>query len=176
LDDNVEKEPAENQFEEISETATNALEETRSIVGNLRPQSLQRFGLTEALENMIDQVQSSTGVVFKRDINRIDDLFSDETEISIYRIVQEGLNNIIKHSESPRGEILIRQMHSEIELVIKDFGKGFSVKEHFESENEPVGFGLTSISQRVKLLGGDIKVASTTGNGTIISIYIKKQI
>ncbi len=85
----------------ISETAAQSLDETRTIVRNLSPQNLRRFGLTEAIVNMIDQIENATGVVFQRNIENIDGLFPEEAELSIFRIVQECLNNIIKHSESP---------------------------------------------------------------------------
>ena len=160
-------------LEKISETAANSLSETRAIVGNLSPQNLKRFGLTEAINNMVEQIEDSSGVVFAKNIENIDGIFSDETEISIYRIVQECLNNIIKHSESPRGEIRINRFSGEVEIMIRDFGRGFSTEKQIVSENGTSGFGLRSIAQRTELLGGELSLDSTFGEGTVIRVRIK---
>lgn len=160
-------------LEKISETAADSLEETRTIVRNLSPQNLKRFGLTEAIGNMVEQIEDSSGVLFVKNIENIDGVFPDEAEISIYRIVQECLNNIIKHSESPRGEIRISRFSSEVEIMIRDFGKGFSAEKQLTAGNGSRGFGLQSITQRTELLGGELIVDSAIGEGTMIRIRIK---
>ena len=87
----------------ISNTAAESIDETRSIVRELIPQNLALFGLTEAITNIIDQIQDASGVVFDAKVENIDGLLSKESELSVYRIVQECLNNILKHSGSSRG-------------------------------------------------------------------------
>ncbi|MBL8180865.1 MAG: hypothetical protein JNL64_04575 [Blastocatellia bacterium] len=159
---------------QISETAAQSIDETRSIVRNLSPQNLKRFGLTEAIRNMIEQLHSSTGVVFESKIDNIDDLFPEEAELSIYRIVQECLNNVVKHSESPRGRVAITRSPEVVEIVIEDYGKGFSANEYLEYDDSKRGFGVQSIIQRVKLLGGEINFESRSSEGTKIQIRLKK--
>lgn len=155
------------QLGAISASASEALDETRSIVDNLRPQNLRRFGLTEAISNMVSQVQSASGVVFETDLENIDDIFPEETEIGIYRIVQECLNNVVKHSESPRGLVGIARSDGSIEILVRDYGKGF------DANADHKGFGLKNMAQRLRLLGGDMKVTSEEGEGTTISIKVK---
>ena len=85
-------------MDEISATATSAIEEVREIAHNLRPYELDRLGLVAAIESMIGRVADSTSINLSADLERIDGLLSLEAETSVYRIVQEGLNNVVKHS------------------------------------------------------------------------------
>ena len=158
---------------QISETAARSIDETRAIVRNLSPQNLKRFGLTEAIRNMVEQLHGSTGVVFESTIDNIDGLFPEEAELSIYRIVQECLNNVVKHSESPRGRVSITRSSDEVEIVIKDYGKGFSANDDLEFDGSKRGFGVQSIIQRVKLLGGEIDFESQPSEGTTIRVRLK---
>jgi len=159
---------------QISETAAQSIDETRAIVRNLSPRNLKRFGLTEAIRNMIEQLHGSTGVVFESKIDNIDRLYSAESELSIYRIVQECLNNVIKHSESPRGRVSITRSSDGLEIVIEDYGKGFAAQDYREYGETKRGFGVHSIVQRVRLLGGDINFESRPSEGTTIQIRLKK--
>lgn len=153
------------QFDEISVTATRALDETRAIARNLRPQHLQRFGLTRTLVGKIEEVENSSRIEFQTKIDEIDGLFSKDDELSIFRIIQECLNNIVKHSQTQSAIIEFIKSDNSITLKIQDFGKGFA------NQNEKNGFGLTSIEQRVKILGGTIKISSTIEVGTTIKIF-----
>ena len=87
--------PAREQFAEINASASQAIDEVRAIAYNLRPYHLDRLGLTATLEDMIDRVATSSGIHFSSVVAPLDDLFSKEAEISVYRIVQESLNNIV---------------------------------------------------------------------------------
>src|SRR6185436_16280349 len=86
------------QLTEISKVCLRAIEEARQIAHNLGPPHLDAIGLTEALEGMIDRVAASTSLRFERKIEPVDGLFSTESSMSIYRITQEALNNVMKHS------------------------------------------------------------------------------
>jgi len=94
--------------------------------------------------------------------------------LSIFRIVQECLNNIIKHSESPRGRVTIIELDDTVSFVIADYGKGFAARQYFESGGPTRGFGVQSVMQRVKLLGGEINIESRESEGTKIRIRIRK--
>ncbi len=161
----------QNRLKQISESAAEALEDTRTIVRNLSPQNLKRFGLTEAVRNLIDQTEMATGVAFEQKVDKIDGIFPEEAEISIYRIVQEGLSNIIKHSESPRGRIIVTRQERSLRMIIQDFGKGFSRKQ--QTDNSLTGFGLEGIAQRVRLLGGECTIESVVFEGTRIVIILR---
>ncbi len=164
------------QIEEISETATRALDETRSISRNLRPQYLQKFGLTETLQNMARKIEDSTEIKISISIVNIDGLFSPDEELSIYRIIQECLNNIIKHSGAKKSELMIRfnggnieltNAQEKVEIIIKDDGIGFDL-----ASKRKTSFGLDNIVQRTELLGGKYYINSVPGKGTTITITL----
>ncbi|MCI0490107.1 MAG: histidine kinase, partial [Blastocatellia bacterium] len=86
------------QFDQITSAVSHAIEEVRSIAHDLRPLHLERLGLTAAIESIINDVSSSSEIRLTAHIDSVDGCFSPEAEINLYRIVQEGINNIIKHS------------------------------------------------------------------------------
>lgn len=160
------------QLDEISATASRALDETRAIARNLRPLHLQRLGLTQTLSSMIEQILKSAGISFKINIENIDYIFDSSDELSIFRIFQECLNNIVKHSETKEAKIEVSKSGEIVKISIEDTGKGFDVNSSDKIHN---GFGLTSIEQRVKILGGAIKINSSIGVGTKIIISLNFQ-
>lgn len=164
------------QLEEILEAATLSLEETRTISRNLRPQNLKRFGLTETILHMVKQVGESSGINFQTEIEKIDGLFDAEEEISIYRILQECLNNIVKHSNAQNAVVKIIRLTGKIEFTnsndkilikISDDGQGFNLQ-----AKRKTAFGLDNIEQRVQLLGGKYSIKSTKEEGTKINISL----
>ena len=166
-----EREPAREQLEEISSTASHALEEARSIARNLRPFQLERFGLTAALQYMIRQVENSSGIAITARIQTIDHLFPPDAEISLYRIVQESLNNIVKHSGATEATVHITCYIQSVHFFISDNGHG--VRPDHDADTVPkIGFGLTGIAERVRLLGGRYSIQSLPGQGLSINITI----
>ena len=164
---------ARTQLEEISRKTTAALEETRTISRNLRPHHLNRFGLTATLENLLEVVQSSTNINIDASIDNIDNMFSDEDELSIFRIVQECLNNIVKHSEARSVRI---EINGEVDLVrirVSDDGKGFA-KERTRRHGKLLSFGLESIRYRAERMNGSLHVSSYPDRGTEVTVKIKK--
>lgn len=158
----------EGLLRQISDSAAAAIDETRNIVKNLSPQNLSRFGLTEAIENMIVQLESSSAIIFERHLTNIDNVFSDESEISVYRIVQECLSNVVKHSQSPRAKVVIEHEAGKTTIIIEDLGIGFEPVR----DAEPQGFGLKNIENRVRLMDGQIRIESTVSEGTRVEITL----
>jgi len=159
------------QFDEIQESVTIALSEVRTIAYNLRPLHIERLGLTATIEEMIENVETVSGIEINCDIQKIDDLCKKDNEINFFRIIQECLNNIVKHSEATNAGVVIFQESDQINLIIKDNGKGFDV----ENLNGNRGLGLNGIAERVKILGGNYSIESEKGKGTSISVKIETQ-
>jgi signal transduction histidine kinase/ligand-binding sensor domain-containing protein len=164
LDKRGESERAFEQLDEIASAATEAINEVREITYNLRPYQLDRLGLSKAIVSMIRR--TGDALEFKTEIDNIDSVFASENEINVYRVVQESINNILKHSKATRAEIQIKRKSSQIEILIKDNGKGF------EKNNSADGFGLIGISERVRMLGGEFSIQSAPGQGTSINIKL----
>ncbi len=151
----------------ISESASQALEEVRDITNNLRPQLLDRLGLTKAIQAMLKKL---AGVIeIDIGVDDIDDLFSENNEINIYRIVQESVNNIIKHSNASNASVRIDRGSSIVSIKIDDNGKGFDTSTvSIERRN----LGLVGLRERSQLLRGEFMVESRIGEGTTIRVNI----
>jgi len=152
----------------ISESASQALEEVREITNNLRPQLLDRLGLTKAIKALCKKV---SGVIeIESEIDSIDNLFSEIEEISIYRIVQESLNNIIKHSNASDAIVTIKRDDRKVSITIEDNGQGFDVGNVKSSGG---GLGLVGLTERAQLLGGELVIETKLGEGTKIHVKVQ---
>ena len=160
------------QIEEISEAASSALIEIREIASSLRPYQIDRFGLVNALEEMIAHLAGSSEIMFSREIDAIDRHLSKEAQINLYRIVQESLNNIVKHAEATEGRISLKEEAGVLRLLIQDNGKGFTESAIATGKR---GLGLTGIAERAKVLGGRLKIHSVPGQGTTVNLDLQLQ-
>lgn len=168
--------PLREHLDEISEAASQSLAEVRQISHNLRPYQLERLGLTQTLETMLRQIANASDIGFTWEVERIDGLFAQEDEISIYRIVQEALNNILKHSEANEASVWIKHLGDAIQLTITDNGRGFTVEPANHAELQKRGLGLTGTAERVRILGGQMVIQSAPGQGTQLHITLKPNI
>jgi signal transduction histidine kinase len=173
LGDQTNQDQAIEQLEEISAIATSSIREVREIAHNLRPYELDRLGLVVAIESMLERVSDSTSLNLSTDLERIDGLLSPEAETSIYRIVQEGLNNVMKHSQATAARIEIKNNGKQVTISVQDNGKGMPPPDPADNGNHARGFGLTGIAQRVLLLGGSFAIESQPAHGTTLSIRLE---
>lgn len=157
------------QLDEIQQSVTDALAEVRAIAYNLRPLHLESLGLTVTIEEMVTEIAEISGIEINYDIEPIDELFTPENEINFYRIVQECLNNIIKHSKAKRAGVEIFREDRKIFLNVKDAGCGFEVG-NFSGNRS---LGLSGIAERVKIMGGTYSIVSEIGKGTTVSIEVE---
>jgi signal transduction histidine kinase len=168
----MEHQKAREQFAEINASASQAIDEVRTIAYNLRPYHLDRLGLTATIEDMIERVSTTSGIQIAAQIAPIDDLFSPEAEISLYRIVQESLNNIVKHARATIAEVEITRSAHSVSLTVHDNGSGFNPGAASAVDTRRHGFGLTGIAERVRMLGGTQEIESAPGKGTTIMIRL----
>lgn len=159
------------QLNQINKETTQLLKIIREISFNLRPAHLESLGLTETITSVVKKANTTTKIDFSSNFENIDDTFTPENELHIFRIIQEGINNILKHSEAIHASVEIKNNPNEVSIVLLDDGKGFSVQEGISSF---AGFGLTSIHNRTTILKGSITILSTLGKGTKIEIKIPK--
>jgi signal transduction histidine kinase/ligand-binding sensor domain-containing protein len=163
---------AKEQFGEITEAVTQALGEVREIAYNLRPYHLDRVGLTGALEAMVEKVAEASGISFKIEVAPVDEVFPKDVELSLYRIAQECLNNIVKHAGAMSASFIVTREADEMILKISDDGCGFS-PDALAADSSRRGFGLLGISERVRLLDGSHALRSAPGEGTTTVIRLR---
>ena len=116
---------ASSQFQEISDAAAQTLEEVRVISYNLRPSHLDQLGLRTSIEAMLDKLSESCAIRFTSDIDDLDGSFAPDDAITIYRIVQESLNNVIKHSHATEARVAVKRHDRNVTLTVQDNGRGF---------------------------------------------------
>jgi len=155
------------QLEGISVLATASIEEVRQISHDLHPYQLDHLGLTGALEAMIDNTARSSGVAFERKLDRVDEVFSKDAAMNLYRIVQESLNNVLKHSRARRAKIQLERDVREVVLRISDDGSGFD-----SAQLDSHGLGLRNIAERVRMIGGTLTVNSSVEGGTLLEVTV----
>ena len=172
LQDQTNHERAMDQLGEIAETATGAILEVREIAHNLRPYQLDRLGLVAAIKHMITRVSESTVLNVASDMEKIDGLLSPEAETSVYRIVQEGLNNVVKHSSATNARVEIKRDGGQLAISVHDNGKGISPSAP-SGNGAKGGFGLAGIAERVRLLGGSFAIDSQPSSGTILTVLLE---
>lgn len=158
------------QLDEISNATGQALEEVRGIAYNLRPYHLERLGLREALNAMIEKIHEATGLDINARVALFDEVFSKDDEVLFYRVIQECLNNVIKHAQATAVEISIVQNEAQVTASIRDNGRGFDTA----AESQSGGFGLIGMAERVRMLGGTHSIESEAGQGTLVTIMIRK--
>ena len=160
------------QLEEIKATAASAIDEVREIAHNLRPFELDRLGLVAAVDSMLEKVSEATSLRLLSDLDHIDGLLSRSAETSVYRIIQEGLNNVIKHAQATEARVGLKQEGSEIVLCVKDNGKGIAPKANSGNGNNGGGFGLQGIAERARMLGAAYSLESDHISGTTLTVRV----
>lgn len=154
---------------EISTMAAQAITEVKEIAYDLRPYQLDRLGLTRALEALTARVATSTGLPVNARLENIDGVLSKEAEITLYRIVQESLNNIVKHAGAAAVDVTIDRDDGAVRAQVRDNGRGFDVA---AARRAPGGMGLAGISERAAMLRATLNIASAPGRGTTIAVTI----
>jgi len=163
---------AKEQIEQIAGTASQSIREVRKIAYNLRPYQLDEIGLTQALEELVERVSGSSPVRLSAEIDNVDDLFPADSAINLYRIVQEGINNVLKHSGAGEARVTVSRGPSELEVTIEDDGRGF-VPGAGAGGGAGRGFGLNGLSERARILGGRLSVRSAPGRGTVVRLNVR---
>jgi signal transduction histidine kinase/ligand-binding sensor domain-containing protein len=164
---------ARDQLDQISSVATQAINNVREISYDLRPYQLDRLGLTKAIASLASVVADSSPMRLSMEVDAIDNEIGKDQSIHVYRIVQEGINNILKHSDASEASVIIRKEGNNIRIIINDNGNGIPS----ESANDVHGkhrFGLIGITERAKAMSGTVTIQSISGQGTTLTVIIPR--
>ncbi|MCK9409544.1 MAG: histidine kinase [Bacteroidetes bacterium] len=149
------------------ELTKETVREIRMISSNLHPHQLERLGLKRALQSMVETAAKATTIQFSIAVQDGVNLRDAQEEIHVYRIVQEIVNNIVKHSGATSADIAITAVNSHIHITARDNGKGFDFR-----DGTSEGLGMTSLKERTRVLNGTIQIRSSAGTGTDITVTI----
>ncbi|MBS4029361.1 MAG: hypothetical protein KGZ58_12090 [Ignavibacteriales bacterium] len=160
-------------LQDATQFSSKAIEEVRAISHNLRPSNLDQLGLTMAMESAVESVAESSNIKFSMKVENIDGLVASENEINVYRIVQEALNNIIKHSQATEVSVEVHQERDSILLKIEDNGVGISADVSTRSEKKE-RFGISGMYERANGISGTLTILPRETGGTIVQLIIPK--
>jgi signal transduction histidine kinase len=153
-------------FERSLDMLDTSIKELRRVAHNMMPEMLTKFGLDEALKEYCNTVNAANLFVVKYQSLGMETRLDKATEIIIYRIVQEMLNNILKHAEASQAFIQVIRENDRLNIVVEDDGKGFDTA--ILETNK--GAGWTNIRSRVEYLKGQLDIHSEPGKGTLVNI------
>ena len=153
-------------YEQIRDT----LQEVRRFSRDLRPSILDDLGLLPALEWVTEDLKSTYWIEVDLKVLGDERRLFPETELLLFRIVQEALRNIAKHAEATRAEVEVKFAEDKVAVTISDDGKGFEPPESLGALTPTGKLGLAGMQERVQLLGGRLKLESEPGKGTKIFV------
>ena len=153
----------------LMETIDTTIEEVRNISKDLYPNQLEKYGLSAAVDALAEKVSNATGIFVSADLHESEGALWREANINLYRIIQEALNNVIKHAGAKAVRITGARAGNKIEMTIQDNGIGFDTA--ILERKAQRSYGLLNIEERAKMLNGEFTLRSTSG-GTKITITI----
>ena len=153
------------KLNDLKQKLVGVSQQVRTVSRQLHPAELEHLGLAQALRRHCDELNEQTDIGVQLTVPEADLSMPWETAIVLYRIGQEALRNALKHSAAETVRVTLTQSDGDVRLSIADDGKGFEVK----AVRPRGGLGLTSMEERVRLLGGELHVDSAPGGGTEIT-------
>ncbi|HUL45208.1 MAG TPA: HAMP domain-containing protein [Bacteroidota bacterium] len=162
---------AHNQIKLMLQLVDTTIKSVKRLITSLRPLLLDDLGLTVAIEWQIDEFQERTAIPCEISIAPDTIIVDPERSIAVFRILQETLTNIARHSGASSSSVFLGAKNGELELCVRDNGKGITVEEL----NDPKSFGLIGIRERAYYWGGRVDIAGSPGEGTTVTVHIPLQ-
>ncbi|MBT8318103.1 MAG: hypothetical protein HKP59_10820 [Lutibacter sp.] len=156
-------------IQDMNELADSTLEELRNISKNLYPSIIEQVGITSAIIGLIDEVDAHTSLFFTNDIDTIDGLLNKETNLHVYRILQELLSNCVKHAKATTIFVTLKKKENSITLTVIDNGKGF---DFIKAKETTKSLGMNTIFERAKIIHSKLKINAEFGKGTKVKLVI----
>jgi signal transduction histidine kinase len=163
---------AHHHLDESLRAVDRAIEQVRTLALNLRPTMLDVMGLESAARWYIDRQLGPSGLAVELVSTLSGARVARELETACFRVMQEALTNVIRHARATTVRIELRCADGALHLVIADDGAGFDVAAAQRRAREGETFGLLGMQERVQLLGGEIQIRSTPGNGTVVQVRL----
>lgn len=156
---------------QLQTLTSDALRELQRIIADLRPAHLDELGLSSTLRWYTNRLHEMTNLAIKLDILGEEHNMDETVKITVFRIVQEALNNIVKHSKATGVNIWLDYRERSVHILVRDNGVGFD-KETVQNRGGRVSLGLAGMGERAALLGGSVEVRSRPGYGTEVEAAI----
>ncbi|WP_114906247.1 sensor histidine kinase [Ornithinimicrobium murale] len=162
-------------LQQIEETAAENLEESRRVVNALTPAALEGAGLSAALSRLVASMAEETGIVADFTADGPEASLATTQEVALLRVAQSALANVRQHSGATRVMLTLTTAPDQVRLDVADDGAGFDAAAWESAVPQPAargGYGLRSMRERLRDLGGDLVVESTPGDGTVLGAHL----
>jgi len=163
------------QVEKINDLIAETTERMYELILALRPSALDEFGLVAALRNHAEKFLDGSGITFNLDASGYSGRLSADVETALYRVFQEALSNVRRHSQARRVKITLELQDGVFKGEMMDDGVGFDLQSVESNGDDPRGLGMLSIKERIAQFGGQVEVTSEPGKGTTLSIRISSK-
>lgn len=144
-----------------------AIDEARQLINGLRPPVIDELGVEAAVEYLLSAPRMGAAVQFDYEHNLSGERFDPLLEATVFRIVQEAVTNVRRHSGADRARVSLKLLEGKLRVVVEDSGKGFNVRDVSRQR-----FGLRGIRERARLFGGTAEIDSTPGQGTRVTVQL----
>ena len=161
-----------NTLHNLESLTTDSLKELQRLISDLRPSHLDDLGLSATLRWCTNRIQEDASIRIKLDISGEEQDMNNAMKITVFRIIQESLNNITKHSQASHVHIHLQYEESNIRINVKDNGTGFNINEVKQRHSHRPALGLAGMEERAALLGGTVSIYSGTDYGTQVEVLI----
>jgi signal transduction histidine kinase len=168
----IESPEIKSQLERMHTLANTAVEELQRIILDLRPTILDHLGLIPALRWYAEARLGEMDIRFTLRETGTSRRLPANTEIALFRVVQEAINNIVRHSNALRAELVFHFTSSHLYVTIADDGKGFNIDQVFATMSPARGLGLLGMRERMDAIGGQLVLHSVPGRGTIVELSV----
>jgi signal transduction histidine kinase/ligand-binding sensor domain-containing protein len=173
-----EKGKSQKRMEEIANLIHGSVNSAREIASNLHPHQLDRLGLNVAIGALVRTLAKSSNVAIDNVSDKVDGILPRQSELHLFRILQEALSNAVRHAGAKHIRIEVKNSNGQITALICDDGRGFDPAEFTGREPNGTltdvarGFGLANMAERAKIIGGTLKIDSAPNSGTTITVTI----
>lgn len=157
---------------DIAERASRTIEELRNIAYALRPQELDRLGLVRALKVLCEEMAEAGGLILNFSADSLNGPLPPEMEISLYRVVQEALSNVVHHARATTLNLRLSTSEDRLRITLRDNGIGFDTSGR---SSESTSLGLVGMAERIRLLGGGFSLTSRPQEGTVVDFWLPLQ-
>jgi PAS domain S-box-containing protein len=173
LKEAIADESLKSELRSIQDSLINASRELRIVVNELRPPILSQIGLLQALQEQVEAIcKKYPELDLTMDLDEAVNDLSDQSSLTLYRICQESLHNVLHHARATKVVIRLSRSEDQVVLVVQDNGIGFSVTNEFTRLVADKHYGLAGMKERAEAVGGTLQVSSKPGKGTKIDVCI----
>jgi two-component system, NarL family, sensor histidine kinase DegS len=164
-------ERARHELGELKTAVTATFQKVRDYMFDLRPMMLDDLGLIPTLRRYVDHYNEKSGVPAVLTVTGVERRFASYKEVVIFRVIQELLANVRVHSHATRAQVFLDVSEDLVQATVEDNGSGFNVAEVLNA-SQPKGIGLSTLKERVAMLGGDLRIDSAAGRGTKVALQM----